>query len=115
MVLRNCRFRRMFSTKSSNNILKDFEFKPSFFAKNMNLLLEETPKLGIEEVKKQNEVTLGLLKQKASYEGDPFTLVDKDLEFINSIIFEKIINTNYELLKEVAEYNLRLKGKNFRS
>ena len=109
-------FTRFFSTKVPNkNVLNDFEFNATYFSRNMSKLVKLDPNPTVDEVRRINNQTLDVLKKKASFEKDPFSLIEDDLSLINEIIFEKIINTKYSLLQEVAEYNLKLKGKNFRS
>ncbi|CAI2371439.1 unnamed protein product [Moneuplotes crassus] len=107
---------RRFCTKSiGKNVLNDFDFSDVHFSKNMMKLVTQEPMPSLEEVRKQNNSTLEGLKKKAAFDLDPFSIIDDDLKFINNIIFDNIIDTKYSLLKEVAEYNLKLKGKNFRS
>lgn len=118
-------FRRLFSKKPyKKQLLTDFKFQSSYFAQNMNSLISNSPISNLNNngsvartssIREQNNETVQQLTKFANYDKDPFSLIDNDLEFIKSIIFEKIINTNYELLKEISEYNLKLKGKNFRS
>lgn len=107
---------RKFSSKIGiKPSLTDFEFSTPYFSRNMLKMVEESPKLSVEKVHLMNQNTLEKLENIADFEKDPFDMISGDLELINSIIFDKIINTEYEKLKEVAEYNLKLKGKNFRS
>lgn len=96
-------------------VLADFDFDVTKFSSNMSQLINQKPVPPLEQVRKMNNERLESLKLIANYEKDPFLLIDEDLELIKTIIFDQIINTNYDKLKEVAEYNLKLKGKNFRS
>lgn len=109
-------FRRCFSTKVRNhNVLTDFEFDTTKFSNNMVKLINQKPFLKTENVQMKNNITLRNLEKKATFKKDPFSLIEEDISSINNIIFKNIIDTKYSLLKEVAEYNLKLKGKNFRS
>lgn len=107
---------RFFSSlPAKGSVLNDFNFDAKEFSQNMYLIVKEEPKKTLDTVRAINTTTLQRLKKAGSYEHDPFSLIKDDLEYINDIIFNKVIMTDYALLKEVAEYNLKLKGKNFRS
>ncbi len=46
---------------------------------------------------------------------NPFDLVLKDLEFTKELAINNILKTEYKELQEASQYNMMLKGKNFRS
>lgn len=66
-----------------------------------------------------NEARLNQLQAKLTVNSlqnlDPFALVQADLAFTKEFALENILRTRYNELEEASHYNLRLKGKNFRS
>lgn len=96
-------------------VLNEFKFDPSYYSNNINYIINENPKPSIKEVQTINSKMLKELQQIAAFKSDPLDLIDEDLKTIQKLIFENIINTDYDVLKKVSEYNLKLKGKNFRS
>ena len=46
---------------------------------------------------------------------DPFKLVEEDLRQTKEFAINNILRTEYKQLEDPALYNLKLKGKNFRS
>ena len=75
--------RRLFSsTVGSSNVITEFEFDPKYFSQNMKSLVNETPKPSVEEVRRKNDEKLKILKAKAGYDEDPFTLIEKDVDLI---------------------------------
>ena len=47
--------------------------------------------------------------------GEPFELVSKDLDRTKDFAMNKILKTTFPEIQEASHYNLKLKGKNFRS
>ena len=96
-------------------VLKDFDFDPKYYSNNSIKIIDEDPIPNIEEIQQRNVKLLNKLQIIADFKSNPLDLIDEDLRTIQKLTFENIINTDYELLKEVSSYNLKLKGKNFRS
>ena len=46
---------------------------------------------------------------------NPFDLVVKDLEYTKELAINNILKTEYKELQDASQYNMMLKGKNFRS
>ena len=46
---------------------------------------------------------------------NPFDLVLKDLEYTKDLAINNILKTEYKELQDASQYNMMLKGKNFRS
>ena len=100
---------------TSNKTLNEFNFDSMYFARNMLNLLTMKQLPSSKEIElKDNEITNEINSICKDIE-DPFALINDDMEVIKNVTFNNILTTQNDLLKEIAEYNLKLKGKNFRS
>ncbi|CDW74503.1 solanesyl diphosphate synthase [Stylonychia lemnae] len=94
--------------------LEDFEFDGNAFAVNaINFAKQKVkPK---EVLQKENEYQLKLIRERIKFQGDPFELVEKDVNAVKDFAINNVIKTEYKQLELPAIYNMSLKGKNFRS